>query len=104
MSTVKFRLNAATRASDVHSEIGQNYGAIRDMLANRTFGEHVAELGRDAGERDDQDLPRADAGIEVIYLPGLGRAAIDDNAGTHWTDADSVEDAIRRFREDDLSP
>jgi hypothetical protein len=45
-------------------------------------------------------------GTLLLWLPIIGRAALNSyQAGDwQWTDADSPEDAIRRYREDDMRP
>lgn len=88
-----FTLTADTDVSELADEIGQNFGAYYDLKADGAYGEHRVELAR-VGAGDER--------IDVMFFPAIGRAAIDDNASTHWTDANSVEDAIRRYREDDL--
>jgi hypothetical protein len=92
--TITFTLSADSDAAELREEIGQNYGAWLDMIANKEFGEHTAEIGSEG---------TGDARIDVLYFPASDRAAIDDNGSTHWTDASSVEDAIRRYRNDEMA-
>lgn len=94
MTTTTFTLAADTNVSELAAEVGQNFGAYYDLKAECAFGDHTVELGRD-GVGDER--------IDVMFFPAILRAAIDDNGGTHWTDAASVDDAIRRYRKDDMA-
>lgn len=46
---------------------------------------------------------------QVLWYPADSRAGVafcgsGSSGATYWTDADNVEDAVRRVREDDLRP
>lgn len=96
MTITTITITAETNAGDLRAEIGQNYGAILDLKHNREYGDHTVELLRDVNPDDVNDY------AEVMYFQAAHRAAIDNNGGTHWTDASSAVDALRRYREDGL--
>jgi hypothetical protein len=43
-------------------------------------------------------------GMLLLWAPGAQRAGFYWGGEPAWTDAQSVDDAIRRFNEDDLNP
>lgn len=54
----------------------------------------------------DGDYVSPTNGTRVLWMPNIGRAALNSfqSGDWQWTDAKSAEDAIRRYREDDLAP
>ena len=83
----------ANKFNQLFDTVGQNMGALLDMIHAQEYGEHTAVL-----DYDDSGDDR----IEVMYFDSCGRAAIDTNGGTIWIDANSTQDAIDAYRNDDM--
>lgn len=54
----------------------------------------------------DGDFVSSTNGTRLLWMPAIGRAALNSyQAGDwQWTDAASPEEALRRYRDDDMSP
>jgi hypothetical protein len=54
----------------------------------------------------DGDFVSSTNGTRLLWMPEINRAALNGYQGGdwQWTDADSPEDALRRFHEDDMMP
>lgn len=54
----------------------------------------------------DGDFVSSTHGTRLLWIPDVGRAALNSfqSGDWQWTDADSPEDALRRYREDDMRP
>jgi hypothetical protein len=78
-------------------------GALVDVV--NTQHDDVVVLHSETDMRDDGHLDAAN-GVHCLWMPEIGRAALNSfQAGDwQWTDARSAEDAVRRYREDDMSP
>jgi len=52
------------------------------------------------------DFVSSTNGTRLLWMPGCGRAALNSyqSGDWQWTDASSPQDALRRYREDDLAP
>jgi hypothetical protein len=76
-------------------------GALYDLVKVRE--DFAIELHEDTDVRPDGYLDTMN-GVRCLWIPATGRAALNCyQAGDWaWTDADSAEDAIRRYREDDM--
>jgi hypothetical protein len=106
MNTVTYSVAAALDENlDVAIPELKGYRAmLLDQHHSGDAGEMIAHLDSDTPLDERGYLMGADHSIRAAYFPETGRACICNNAGTVWTDADSVADAIRRYREDDLAP
>ena len=91
---------------------GQNL----DESALASYAEPLADIAANISEPTEiqiecDDDMQADGfrstthGVIAVYVPSMGRAAVNAYQGGdwQWTDAASMADAIRRYREGDLS-
>lgn len=54
----------------------------------------------------DGDFVSSTNGTRLLWMPEIGRAAFNSYQGGdwQWTDASSPEDALRRYRDDEMAP
>lgn len=102
--TTTLQTNEFTSVDDMpYGVIGPYERPLRDLLASGELHSKV-DLVSEADMQPDGYLSTTH-GVHVVYVHAIGRAAVNAWQGGdwQWTDASSVEDAIRRYREDDLS-
>lgn len=79
-----------------HSELAHYAGALVDVVNTKE---------NDKIEIYDEPEEGSTNGTRLLWIPNIGRAALNAyQAGDwQWTDASSPEDALRRFRENDMA-
>ena len=85
-----------------HPALAHYAGALVDVV--NTSEDAVIEIYNEPDM--DGEFVSGTNGTRLLWMPDIRRAALNCyQAGDwSWTDAKSPEDAIRRYREDDLAP
>lgn len=100
--TTTFTLAASTDVDQLvnvdHPELRRCDQIIKDMLHAKDFGTFAAEVGSFWSEEGNSNSI-----VHAMYFAELGTAALSDNGSVHWTDASSIEDAERRYNDDEMS-
>jgi len=104
MTVLSIALSADTDIDELlnvtHPEMGSRYRSIiGDLMHIGDYGPHVVELDTGNSSKDGND---PNAAYVVMLFRDANRAAISDNASVHWTDAADIEDAHRRYLNDDM--
>lgn len=105
--TTTFQLSHATDLETLveidHPELRTVRSLVADMIHGGEAGTFEVETGADvlADPVTEREIPGSE--IAILFIPSARRAGITDNGSTRWTDASSVADAVRRYREDDLA-
>lgn len=94
--------DAVGRLTDAHKELRHYQNALIDIL-NTNQDERIETYDTPAM---DGDFVSSTDGTRLLWMPEVGRAALNgyQSGDWQWTDAPSPEDALRRYREDEMQP